>query len=75
MDMTQNVGGTDRIARTAIGAVAGTVSLAVLADLVSLPAVTSPILGVVAVLLLVTSYTGVCPLYSLLGVDTSSRTA
>ncbi len=70
--MPVNVGDTDKIARTAIGAVAGAASLAILANSLSLPEVLSPVLGLVAVVLLVTSYTGVCPLYSMLGIDTCS---
>jgi hypothetical protein len=70
--MRTNVGDTDKFTRTAAGAVAGAVSLAILAEAVSLPAVLSPVLGLAAAILLVTSYTGVCPLYSVLGVDTCS---
>ncbi len=66
--MRTNVGDTDKLTRTAVGAIAGAVSLAILAEAVSLPAV----LGLAAAVLLVTSYTGVCPLYSMLGVDTCS---
>ena len=65
-----NVGATDRTVRIAIGALAGIVSLAVLANAVPLPELASPVLGLMAVVLLGTGYTGFCPLYSLLGVDT-----
>lgn len=71
-DMAQNVGATDRQLRTALGALAGTGSLAILAKIVSLPEVLSPVLGVVALVMLVTAATGSCGVYSLLGVDTCS---
>ncbi len=70
--MAQNVGATDRQLRTALGALAGTGSLAILAEVVSLPEVLSPVLGVVALVMLVTAATGSCGVYSLLGVDTCS---
>ncbi|MFB6100303.1 MAG: DUF2892 domain-containing protein [Candidatus Nanohalobium sp.] len=76
--MEKNVGDTDGLVRMALGAVLGLVSLVVLAqdmgmvsELLPLPAVASPILGVVALVLLATGYTGKCALYSALGVDTS----
>ena len=68
--MAKNVGSMDRKLRTVVGAIAGVVSLAVLADAVSLPEVASPVLGVVALVMLGTAATGTCGLYSLLGVDT-----
>jgi|APHM01.1.fsa_nt_gi Protein of unknown function (DUF2892). len=68
--MDINVGQTDKTVRTAVGAIAGAVSLAILANAVSLPSVAAPVLGLAAAILLVTSYTGMCPLYSALGVDT-----
>lgn len=68
--MANNVGSMDRKLRTAIGAVAGAVSLAILANAVSLPEIASPVLGVVAIMMLGTAATGTCGLYSLLGVDT-----
>jgi hypothetical protein len=70
--MDKNVGATDQQARTAIGALAGTVSLGILAGAISLPALLSPVLGVVAIIMLVTAATGTCGLYSLIGVDTCS---
>ncbi len=69
--MPRNVGSTDRFARVAVGAVAGAVSLAVLLEAVSLPSIASPVLGAVALTLLVTGLTGTCGLYSLLGVSTN----
>lgn len=68
--MAKNVGSTDRTVRIALGALAGLLSLGVLASVVPLPAVASPVLGVGALVLLVTGSTGFCGLYSLLGVST-----
>ncbi len=73
IDMDQNVGSTDKKLRTLVGAVAGVVSLAILAGPVPLPTILSPVLGVVAIMMLGTALTGTCGLYSLLGVDTCSR--
>lgn len=70
--MDTNVGSMDRRARTALGAVSGTVSLTILAGVVALPAVVSLVLGIVALVLLATAATGSCGLYSVLGVDTCS---
>lgn len=70
--MEQNVGVTDRQVRTVVGALAGLVSLAVLAEVVSLPGLLSPVLGVLAIVMLGTAATGTCGLYSLLGADTCS---
>lgn len=71
--MNQNVGSMDRKLRTLVGALAGVVSLATLAGAVPLPAIASPILGVVAIMMLGTALTGTCGVYSILGVDTCSR--
>lgn len=73
--MQKTVGGFDSTARVLAGAVIGTVSLGVLAGALSLPALLSPVLGLTALILLVTGVTGLCPLYSLLGVDTLGRRA
>jgi hypothetical protein len=70
MSMKQNVGSTDGTVRMLIGAVAGLLSLAILASAVSLPTTASPALGVVSLILMGTSLTGSCPLYTLLGVNT-----
>ena len=67
-----NVGSTDRSVRTAVGAVAGLLSLAILANWVPLPELVSPVLGLAAAVLLLTASTGICPIYTLLGVDTCS---
>ncbi len=71
--MNQNVGSTDGVLRTATGAVAGAVSIAVLAGALSLPTVLSPVLGVIAVVMLTTAAVGTCPVYSVFGVDSCSR--
>jgi len=71
--MNQNVGSMDRKLRTLVGALAGVVSLATLAGAGPLPAIASPILGVVAIMMLGTALTGTCGVYSILGVDTCSR--
>ena len=68
--MERNVGSTDKLVRVLLGAVAGVVSLAVLANAVSLPTVLAPVLGVAAVILLVTGLTEFCGLYKLLGLNT-----
>lgn len=71
--MNRNVGSGDKRLRTAVGAVAGTTSIAALAGAVSLPAVLSPVLGLVAIMMLVTATVGTCPIYSMLGVDSCPR--
>jgi Protein of unknown function (DUF2892). len=71
--MEQNVGSTDGALRTVTGAIAGTASLAILAETLSLPTVLSPVLGLVAIMMLVTATVGTCPIYSLFGVDSCSR--
>jgi hypothetical protein len=70
--MERNVGATDRRLRTALGALTGIASLAVLAGTVLAPAVLSPVLGLVALIVLGTAATGTCGVYSLIGVDTCS---
>ena len=70
--MNKNVGSADRRIRTAVGAVAGAVSLATLAGTVSLPGTVALVLGVIAIAALGTAATGTCGLYSLIGVDTCS---
>jgi len=68
--MEQNVGTTDKAVRIGVGALAGLASLAILLGALSLPEILSPVLGVAAVVLLVTAFTGFCGLYAVLGVDT-----
>jgi hypothetical protein len=73
--MSKNVGSVDQKFRTATGAVAGTASIAILAGTLGLPTVVSPVLGLVAIMMLATAAVGTCPIYSLLGVDSCSRNA
>jgi len=68
--MERNVGSTDKLVRVLLGAVAGIISLAVLANAVALPTVLAPVLGIAAVILLVTGLTEFCGLYKLLGLNT-----
>ncbi|MGB9951254.1 YgaP family membrane protein [Haloarcula marismortui] len=70
--MERNVGSTDKTARILIGALAGLLSLGILASAVPLPAILAPVLGFASVLLLATGVTGFCGLYGLLGIDTCS---
>lgn len=69
--MEKNVGSTDKMVRMALGAILGIVSLGILTEYVPGPEIASPVLGVVAVVLLATGYFGTCALYSMIGVDTS----
>lgn len=73
--METNVGATDQSVRTVIGAVAGVVSLAVLTGQLAAPALVSPVLGLVALVMLGTAATNSCPLYSVLGMSTCPRQA
>lgn len=68
--METNVGSTDKLVRIAVGAIAGFVSLAGLAQIVELQGVVSLLLGIVAILMLGTAFTNKCAVYSLLGVST-----
>ena len=76
--MEENVGLMDQRVRIALGAVSGLLSLLVLAqsqnlvsEMLPLPAIASPVLGLIALVLLVTGYRKKCQLYSMLGIDTS----
>lgn len=76
--MERNVGDTDSQVRLALGALSGVVSLAILAqslnlinEVMALPEILSPVLGVVALVLLVTSFTRKCPVCAASGVDTT----
>lgn len=71
--MEQNVGNTDQLARIVIGAVAGIISLAILAGLVAAPPALAAVLGVGAAMLLGTAVTGTCGMYTVLGVSTCPR--
>ena len=70
--MDKNVGATDRQVRTTLGAVLGIASLGILAVSTPLPALVSPVFGILALVMLGTAATGSCGLYSLIGADTCS---
>lgn len=70
--VNKNVGASDRTIRTALGAVFGLVSLAVLAGTGSLPMILAPVFGVIAIIMLGTAAAGTCGVYALIGVDTCS---
>jgi hypothetical protein len=73
--MNTNVGVTDKSVRTIVGAIAGVLSLAILAGQLSAPALASPVLGVVALMMLGTAATRSCPVYSVLRMITCPRSA
>lgn len=72
--MQENVGDTESIVRILLGAVAGLLSLGILADVLpsslNIPEIASPILGVLAIVLLATGFTSKCELYSVLDINT-----
>jgi hypothetical protein len=68
--MERNVGSTDALVRIALGAVLGLASLAILGNALDAPMLLSPVLGVVAAIMLTTGLTNTCGLYSVLGVRT-----
>lgn len=68
--MERNVGSTDALVRVLLGALLGIASLAIIGDYVEAAAILSPVLGLVAVILLATGLTNTCGLYSVLGVST-----
>jgi hypothetical protein len=76
--MENNVGDTDSQVRVVLGALSGIVALVLLGQslnlvsgLLTLPAVASPVLGLVAIALLGTAYTRECPVCAAAGVDTT----
>ena len=76
--MEENVGDTDGLIRILVGAVLGLTSLGILAqeqliisEMLPLPVIASPVLGVLAIVLLATGFTSKCALYSALGMNTS----
>lgn len=69
--MEENVGGNDRLVRILLGAVLGLVSLGVLGGYLQYPMWTSPVLGVLALVLFGTAYTCKCKFNEMLGRDTS----
>ena len=68
--MTKNVGSADRVIRTLVALAIGVLIMG--GQLTGTAAV---ILGIVAVVLLVTGAAGVCPLYALLKLTTAKRSA
>ncbi len=73
--MNRNVGSLDKTLRTAVGAVTGAASIAILTGTVSLPTVLSPVLGIIATMMLATAAMGTCPIYSMFGIDSCSRSS
>ena len=76
--MDINVGLMDQKVRIGLGAVTGLLSLTLLAqaqgiisEMVPLPELASPVLGVLAIGLLATGYYRKCGIYSALGMNTS----
>lgn len=70
--MAQNVGGFDRTARLALGAVLLVVGIAGVAELVSTGLTVGAVLALVGVVMLGTGLTRTCLLYEFIGVDTSN---
>ncbi len=66
--MKINEGIADRIARAYIGD-----ALLITAIMGSLPSAVNAILGIAGAVLVITGMAGRCPLYKLLGIDTSNR--
>lgn len=66
--MNKNEGIADRIARVYIGD-----ALLITAVMGSLPSAVNAILGIAGAVLVITGMAGRCPLYKLLGIDTTSR--
>ncbi len=66
--MQKNMGTWDRIIRFALAAL-----IAILYFTNVISGTWAIILGIVAVIALVTSFVGVCPLYKLLGISTSKK--
>ncbi len=64
--MKKNMGLVDRILRTILAVI---VAALYFGGLIS--GVVAVVLGIFAVIFLVTSFTGLCPLYSLLGISTT----
>ena len=73
--MEVNVGATDKSVRTLISAIARVLFLAILAGQLAAPALASPVLGVVALIMLGTAATRSCPVYSVLGMNACPRNA
>lgn len=68
--MEENVGETDKLVRIVLGALLGTVSIAVLGGYLEVNELISPVLGVLSLALLTTAFTGKCGVYKALGKNT-----
>jgi hypothetical protein len=68
--MTKNVGWADRVVRTLVGLAIGVL---IMGD--QLTGTLAVLLGAVALVLLVTSAAGFCPLYALLNIKSVKRSA
>lgn len=69
-----NISSTDQKLRVAGGAAAGALSIAVLGG-APFPPILSPVLGVIALIMIATATVGTCPIYSALGVSSRSRSS
>jgi hypothetical protein len=69
--MTHNEGNTDRIVRSVAGIGLGVIAIE--AAPLGIPVVGQIILAIAAIILLLTGIVGLCPLYSLFGVNTMPR--
>lgn len=67
--MTQNMGSIDRILRTVVALAIGGLYMAG-----TIGGTTAAILGVLALIFLLTSFTGTCPLYAPFGLSTRGST-
>lgn len=67
--MARNVGGTDAAIRLVVG-----ILLVGVATALATRPLAAGIVALVAVVMFVTAYTHICPLYRLLGLDTSAKT-
>jgi len=68
--MTQNMGTTDKIVRIGLAAL-----IAILYFTDKISGTTAIILGVLAIVFVLTSFIGFCPLYAPFGFSTKKRTA
>ena len=68
--MTQNIGTTDKIVRIGLAAL-----IAILYFMDKISGTTAIILGVLAIVFVLTSFIGFCPLYAPFGFSTKKRTA
>jgi hypothetical protein len=69
--MEDNIGATDRKTRIVVGLVIGLIGLATLSGLPGLGTMIGAALSIVGLILVGTGLVRVCPLYRLLGIDTS----